>query len=256
MTRRWAVATVVASVLLGVVSVLVLLRAPSVGAGTIAPLTDPTPVVGSVGVQPAPSTGSVGPPVRTAVDDPPTAAAPQPDAGARNDIATDDVAVRSARLGDLPDDDAQGTVPVRLRIPDLGIDAEIDPVGVEADGSMTVPQPASRLGWYRHGPAPGDDEGSAVIAGHVDSYADGPGAFFDLAGVEPGATVTVTLADGSDVTYEVTGRERIEKAALPTDDIFRRTGPGVLTLVTCGGDFDDDRRSYADNVVVVAVEQE
>lgn len=43
------------------------------------------------------------------------------------------------------------------------------------------------------------------------------------------------------------------KADLPTDAIFRRHGPPVLTIVTRGGDFDRSPGRYDANVVVDAV---
>ncbi len=47
--------------------------------------------------------------------------------------------------------------------------------------------------------------------------------------------------------------ERVDKARLPVDSLFDRRGGPRLTLVTCGGEFDQQARSYRDNVVVVAV---
>ena len=137
----------------------------------------------------------------------------------------------------------------------LGVDAEIGGVGVLADGSLEIPDDVDRLGWYRFGSAPDDGAGATVVTGHVDSRAQGAGAFFELHGVEPGARVEVDLSHGRTVVYAVAGRKRIDKDALPTDEVFRRSGPPVLVLVTCGGgsdSSDSSERSYADNVVVVA----
>jgi hypothetical protein len=39
---------------------------------------------------------------------------------------------------------------------------------------------------------------------------------------------------------------------VPLDALFQRTGPPRLVLLTCGGEFQPELRSYADNVVVVA----
>ena len=261
MSRRWAVVTMVASTLVGVVSVLALVVDRPAGAGTLAPLTAPTghqPVVAAAaderrvagGAQSSADNATATPAAVT------TAAVTTGRVGTTGDdepVVDGLVAVRPARLAVLDAED-DAPVPVRLQLPDGAVDAPVDPVGVEPDGSMTVPEDVERLGWYRYGATPGDDEGSAVIAGHVDSRAQGPGAFFDLADIQPGERVVVELSDGSTVRYEVVGREQIGKADLPTEDVFRETGPGVLTLITCGGDFDDDLRSYADNVVVVAVE--
>lgn len=143
-------------------------------------------------------------------------------------------------------------VPVELNVPSLGVVAPVDPVGVEPDGSMTIPADGARVGWYRFGPAPGA-EGSAVLAGHVDTRAGGPGALFALQDLAPGDELLVRRTDGTVAPFTVVGRETITKAALPTDVIFDRAGPPRLTVVTCGGPFIEQTRSYRDNVVITAV---
>lgn len=159
------------------------------------------------------------------------------------------VAATSARAAELPP--AAVAAPVHLRVPTLGIDAEVEPVGAEADGEMEVPGDVATVGWYRPGTAPDDDQGTVVLAGHVDSRAAGPGAFFALERSQPGDEVVVTLSDGRERRYEIVGRRRHPKAALPVTEIFTRAGAPRLALITCGGAFDS--RRYADNVVVYAV---
>ena len=140
--------------------------------------------------------------------------------------------------------------PVRLQL--AGVDAPLDPVGVEPDGAMTLPEDVDRVGWYRFGPAPGDDEGTAVLAGHVDDAEQGLGALAPLREAEVGAEVRVTDASGAVTSWRVVSRELIEKRAVPLDALFQRTGPPRLVLLTCGGEFLPELRSYTDNVVVVA----
>lgn len=161
-----------------------------------------------------------------------------------------DVAVESGRLSDLPA--AEPTVaPVRLRLPGLGLDVPIVAVGVAADGQMEVPADVDDVGWYRFGPQPGQP-GHAVVAGHVDDREQGLGPFRQLVDLAEGDDVVVTAADGTRTRWRVSARRTIDKAALEADDIFSRTGPPRLVLVTCGGEFDADARSYRSNVVVVA----
>ncbi|WP_337060410.1 class F sortase [Kineococcus sp. G2] len=143
------------------------------------------------------------------------------------------------------------TAPVALRVPELGIDAPLDPVGVTPAGTMEVPERAARVGWYRFGPVPGAP-GSAVLAGHVDTARDGPGALHPLARAAAGQVVEVALADGAVRRFAVTARREVVKTELPVAELFARDGPPRLVLVTCGGEFDEERRSYAANVVVVA----
>lgn len=159
------------------------------------------------------------------------------------------IAVRSALLEDYrPQRSSQ---PASLRIESIGVVAPVVPVGVDRDGrNVEVPADVDTVGWYRFGPAPGA-AGSAVLLGHVDSYAQGPGAFFRLRELRPGDLVTVRFADGSRSSFRVVGRRSYPKDELPAG-LFQRGGRPVLTLITCGGAFDEATRTYADNVVVFA----
>jgi Sortase domain len=141
--------------------------------------------------------------------------------------------------------------PVRLTAPTLGLDAPVDAVGITPDGQMNLPDDVARVGWYRFGPAPGG-AGSAVLAGHVDSRAQGLGALASLPNATPGDEVRVTDAAGALTRWRVVGRELIEKPAVPLSSLFGRTGPARLVLITCGGPFVPELGSYRDNVVVVA----
>lgn len=141
--------------------------------------------------------------------------------------------------------------PVRIAVPRLGVDAAVDAIGVAADGQLSLPDDVHRVGWYRFGPAPGS-AGSAVLAGHVDSHAQGLGALAPLREAAPGDEVQVTDAAGALSRWRVVGRELIDKSALPLGSLFGRTGPARLVLLTCGGPFQPELRSYRDNVVVVA----
>jgi LPXTG-site transpeptidase (sortase) family protein len=142
-------------------------------------------------------------------------------------------------------------VPLRLSIPSLELVAPVTSVGIEPDKSMQIPG-ANEAGWYRFGPQPGDPQGSAVIAGHVD-HAGQPGVFLELRRLEVGAEVLVTDTDGDRHRYEVTERYQVDKDELPAAELFRTTGDPTLTLITCGGKFSKAAHSYSDNIVVRAV---
>lgn len=145
---------------------------------------------------------------------------------------------------------AEVAPPVRLRIPELGVDSRLDRLGVRPDGSVEVPARVSVAGWFAGGPRPGQ-AGPAVILGHVDSR-NGPGIFARLATVRPGARIRVDRADGSTVTFRITSVSRVPKTRFPTDLVYAPTLEPSLRLVTCGGDFDRTRRSYRDNVIAFA----
>lgn len=153
-------------------------------------------------------------------------------------------------LADLRPHD--GPRPVGLTIDKLGIDAPVGEYGVDSQGRMDVPDNITEVGWYKFGPSPGED-GSAVLAAHVDLAGPGRGLFYDLEELEPGDTVTVSYSDGSKGEFEVFARSIYLKTDLPLNTIFSRTGKPVLTLVTCGGGFSRSANSYDSNVVVYAV---
>ena len=145
-----------------------------------------------------------------------------------------------------------GATPTRVRIPAIGLDAAVVPVGVAREGAMRVPRDARRVGWYRFGPRPGSGAGSVVLAAHVDSRTQGLGAFYPLRDAEPGDRVTV-VTEGGRRTYRVVARQLVRKRALPLEELFRRDGREVLTLITCGGPYLDFAGGYRDNLVVSAV---
>lgn len=142
--------------------------------------------------------------------------------------------------------------PAALRIPAIDVEAGVDAVGVLRDGSMVIPKLARRVGWYRYGPAPGAKRGSAVIAGHVDARTQGTGALYRLREIDVGATITVQTRSGGVLRYRVVGKQTIVKQRLPTERLFARDGPPRLVLITCGGPFNAELRSYRDNLVVLA----
>ena len=142
-------------------------------------------------------------------------------------------------------------VPVRLRIADLGVDAPAVPVARLPDGQMQIPG-ANEAGWYSPGPRPGDAFGSAVIAAHID-FDGRPGVFFRLDQLAVGAEVVAVDDRGAEHRYRVTERFQVAKDRLPRAELFRTGGAPVLTLITCGGSFDEADRHYSDNIVVRAV---
>ena len=143
--------------------------------------------------------------------------------------------------------------PVSMAIPSIGVRTDLLRLGVNGDGTVEVPPlaPDDQAGWYQRGPAPGA-VGPAVVLGHVDSAEWGPGVFFDLGALRPGDEVTVTREDGSVAVFAVDRVERYRKDDFPTIEVYGNTDDAQLRLITCGGAFDPDARSYEDNVVAFA----
>uniref|UniRef100_UPI0015F08A98 sortase domain-containing protein n=1 Tax=Pseudonocardia pini TaxID=2758030 RepID=UPI0015F08A98 len=133
-----------------------------------------------------------------------------------------------------------------IRIPSLGVDSTLTPLGIAADGSAEVPVDYAQAGWFTGG----GRSAATVVLGHVDSTS-GPGVFYRLRELAPGDVVEIGRA-GTVERYVVERIEQVPKDAFPTFAVFGATADDVVRLVTCAGDFDRGARSYTDNLVVHA----
>lgn len=140
--------------------------------------------------------------------------------------------------------------PVRLQIPSIGVDSELMDLGLQADGTLEVPPSGFPAGWYTGAPTPGE-LGPAIIAGHVD-WGGQPGVFYDLRELSSGDEIEVTRQDGSTARFRVTLVEQFAKDEFPTQTVYGDLDHAGLRLITCGGSFDQQMRSYDDNLVVFA----
>jgi sortase (surface protein transpeptidase) len=141
--------------------------------------------------------------------------------------------------------------PTELVIPSIGVRTRLIRLGRTAAGTLQVPATTAVAGWYDGSPRPGQI-GSSVIAGHVDSY-QGPGVFFRLRALRPGAAIYVRRADGTIVVFRVAAVHLYRKDRFPTATVYGAVPQAGLRLITCGGTFDHSLGSYLSNVVVYAV---
>jgi len=138
--------------------------------------------------------------------------------------------------------------PVRITIAAIGVDTQVDTLGLQPDHEVMVPTNTRVVGWYKDGPPPGQ-MGSAVILGHVDST-QGPGVFFWLKSLKVGDHIRTVLADGVVTTFSVTKVVQYSKSSFPDRLVYGSHGTRSLQLVTCGGTFDHATGHYESNVVV------
>lgn len=138
-------------------------------------------------------------------------------------------------------------MPKRLKIRELGVDAEVLALGKAADGSQEVPTSLAATSWWRDGAKPGES-GNTVIVGHTASRTKG--VFDELGTLRRGDRVTVKAADGS-VDYTVTESSKVKVAKFSTvsDSIYSESGPSGLVLMTCG---DWNGRDFDTTVIVRA----
>jgi len=141
-------------------------------------------------------------------------------------------------------------LPVRLKIPKIKVDADIEYVALAADGAMDVPKNYDNTAWYQLGPRPGE-QGNAAIAGHVDSKT-GKAVFWDLPKLKAGDEIFVVGDDGVERKFVVTAIESYKRTDAPLERIFGPTTNKHLNLITCDPDsgFNRATSEYGGNVVV------
>ena len=137
--------------------------------------------------------------------------------------------------------------PARLSVPALGVDADVEAVGVDGQGRMGTPSRPEHVGWYRQGAAPGQP-GNAVIDGHLD-WTAGPAVFWQLHRLRVGDEAFVTGSDGTRLRFVVDSVSTIAYDA-SVDGLFITLGPPTMTLLTCTGAWDRQRATYLQRLVV------
>ncbi len=148
----------------------------------------------------------------------------------------------------IPQPNIGAIVPTRLRIPLLGIDAEVEQVGKTKDGAMDVPKSFWTVGWYKLGAKPGEI-GNAVMAGHLDNP-KGPSIFWDLKKLVPGSRIFISDNKGQEMVFEVYDNENYPFDSAPLEKIFGTASNVQLNLITCGGVFDQKSQNYDRRLVV------
>jgi LPXTG-site transpeptidase (sortase) family protein len=145
-----------------------------------------------------------------------------------------------------------GSVPVKIAIPVLEVDAPVESVGLAADGTLQMPPLDNHnlAAWYDGSVTPGQ-KGASVIVGHVDSAA-GTSVFFYIKNLVAGDEIDVTRADGSTATFTVDGVTKVPKVDFSAMSVYGSVSYPALRLVTCGGPFDTATGQYLDNIIVYA----
>ncbi len=151
-----------------------------------------------------------------------------------------------------PDTALSASLPVRVEVPSIGVDAALMELGKQANGEIETPpgETGSPGGWYKYSPTPGQT-GSAVILGHVNTTNSSEGLFYRLHELIPGQTVTVTRADGTAAVFTVDKIDVYHKATFPTVEVYRNAARPEVRLITCGG-YDPSTGAFLNNTVVYA----
>ena len=236
-------------------------RAAPTAAGAPAPTATPEPEPTATATPRAPATATEGPapePTATPEPEPTATATATPEPGA---VVVETIEELHAEYGEPP-----GAVLGRLRVPALGVDAPLGQTRVGSNGVMPNPAGPSDVLWYDFSEWEGiggaiGGGGNAVFSAHVDyaarvQYAGvdyrGRGVFFGLSLLSPGDMIEVETG-GRILRYAVSWRDTVNAEDTDWNEVLSSdVAVDSITLITCGGEFDFDSRSYVDRVVVRA----
>lgn len=125
-------------------------------------------------------------------------------------------------------------LPMRLKIPIIGVDSAIEDALITNDGRMDVPQGSTNVAWFALGPHPGQ-VGSAVIGGHFGIRNNLPFVFYDLDKLKVGDKVYIENDKGETLAFQVRSIKLFERDADATTVFTSDDGLAHLNLITCEG---------------------
>jgi LPXTG-site transpeptidase (sortase) family protein len=140
-------------------------------------------------------------------------------------------------------------LPVRLIIPAIKVDADIESLGLAPDGSMAVPKGPDDVAWFNQGPRPGEN-GTSVIAGHEGWKDNIPAVFDDLYKLKKGDTISVEDETGTTTVFVVRESQTFSENENAASVFSSSDGRAHLNLITCEGTWDEVSQSYSNRLVV------
>jgi hypothetical protein len=163
-------------------------------------------------------------------------------------VTTGTTDLQAGPLGLNPAPDP-GQVPVAMRIPDAGVDAEVEQQQI-VDGQMLDPSGPWVVAWYDNTARAGE-LGNCIGSGHVDYWGVGPSVFHEVSSLSEGALIDVIGRDGATYTYALEYIRRIDVydttvEELNSPEMVGATDYAALTLITCGGNFNGQEYTQRD----------
>lgn len=142
--------------------------------------------------------------------------------------------------------------PRNLIIDKLGIEANVQPMGILQNGALEAPKTAWDVGWYKQSALPGSEENALLIDGHVNDALNSPGVFYHIDTLQAGDQMKIERGDRKLFTYRVVKVEQkpLEKVDMAGMLKSVSTGKEGLNLITCGGVYDYKRQTYNDRILV------
>jgi LPXTG-site transpeptidase (sortase) family protein len=138
---------------------------------------------------------------------------------------------------------------MRLKIPKIKIDTNLEQVGLTAKGAVGVPKSILNAAWFNGSSLPGRT-GNSVIVGHF-GYINGVAAIFNnLTKLKQGDKVYVATENGSSITFVVKKIQSYPQTAKIPGVFVSSDGKSHLNLITCNGIWNKITQSYSQRLIV------
>jgi sortase A len=143
------------------------------------------------------------------------------------------------------------STPIHISIPSIGVNTNVESLGLTKDGAMDSPAGPSATGWYSLGTIPGN-VGSAVIDGHSGYKNKKPAVFDNLTKIKVGDKIYVKSTNGITNTFIVRKLKDYDPNTDATAIFTSKDGLSHLNLITCTGVWDAKKNSHSKRLVVFA----
>lgn len=142
------------------------------------------------------------------------------------------------------------SVPARLTIPKIKVNATLESVGLTSQGAVDVPKGPSNAAWFNRSPHPGD-MGSAIITGHYGYWKNNlPTVFNNLVKLRQGDKLYVKDKQGITTTFVVRELKTYNQKDDVPEVFISSDGQAHLNLITCLGVWNKVTKSYPKRLVV------
>lgn len=142
------------------------------------------------------------------------------------------------------------TLPVRIKIPKIKVNAVIESTGLTTQGAVGIPTGPANTAWFNLSPLPGAI-GSSIITGHYGYWKNNkPTVFNNLNKLRKGDKIYVENGNGEITVFVVRESKSYNPEAEATDVFFSNDGKAHLNLITCDGVWDKVTKNYSNRLVV------
>lgn len=141
-------------------------------------------------------------------------------------------------------------VPVKLSIPRLHIDANIEVVGLTTTGNIGAPEGPDGVGWFNKSKLPGEI-GVSVIDGHSGYLRGTPAVFDKLFALRAGDTISITDSTSHTYVFIVRMLKNYAPDDRKTAEILNSyDGKSHLNLITYSSAWNESVKKHATRLVV------